>query len=87
MSELATDLSPRTAKRIRRMADALFTPGLIAHELELPVAAVRKVLHDYGVTHGTLPKRCPECGGLVAMPCRACRLRKQLAALAAGDAA
>jgi hypothetical protein len=27
----------------------------------------------------TPPERCPECGGMVYMPCRLCRARKELA--------
>jgi DNA-directed RNA polymerase subunit RPC12/RpoP len=80
MSELATDLSPRTVKRIQRLADALLTPSTIAHELELHVEDVRRVMREYGVMAGGLPQRCPECGGKVIMPCRHCRLRRQIAA-------
>jgi hypothetical protein len=29
------------------------------------------------------PQRCPECGGMVYMPCRLCRARKKLAKLPA----
>jgi hypothetical protein len=29
------------------------------------------------------PQRCPECGGMVYMPCRLCRARKELAKLPA----
>jgi len=75
MSELAIDLAPRTITRIRRMADKLYTPSAIALDLELPVAAVRKALDDYGVPIGQT-KRCPSCGWRVVMPCRKCRLER-----------
>ncbi len=31
----------------------------------------------------TPPERCPECGGMVYMPCRLCRTRKEMAKLPA----
>ena len=36
---------------------------------------------DDAMVPDTPPERCPECGGMVYMPCRLCRTRKELAKL------
>jgi hypothetical protein len=40
-------------------------------------------LEDEPFVPDTPPKRCPQCGGMVYMPCRACRTREMLAVSAA----
>jgi hypothetical protein len=38
---------------------------------------------DESLVHDVPPQRCPDCGGMVYMPCRACRTRKEMEKLAA----
>lgn len=72
-----TDLSQRAiAARLGVARDTVRAIASGRRSLEPRPAGRDRTPRRYYVKPVTVPQRCPECGGLVHMPCRLCRVRE-----------